>query len=81
MKETVQVPDDRVQVAGLKNPWPPDENVTFPPMAMGLPGPVSDTVAVQFMIEPWRVDGGEHDTDTETDRTVAVRTVPPELVR
>ena len=78
MKETVQLPFEGVQLPGLKNP-PPAEKAIVPERLVAFPGPESATVAVQFMIEPLGADEGEHETDTETVRVVAVKFVPPEL--
>jgi hypothetical protein len=79
VKDTVQLPFEGVQLAGLKNPCPPDEKSILPERLVAFPGLASATVAVQLMIEPFGAEEGAHETDTETVRFVAVNDVPPEL--
>jgi hypothetical protein len=62
----------------LKKP-PFAEKSIAPERLVGFPLSVSPTVAVQFMIELAGADEGEHETDTETVRFVAVNDVPPAL--
>jgi hypothetical protein len=78
MKDTVQLPLEVVQLPGLKNP-PLAEKSIVPEKLVTFPASVSVTVALQFMIEPAGAEEGEHETDMETVRFVAVRDVPPEL--
>jgi hypothetical protein len=78
VKDTVQFPLEGEQFAGLKNP-PGAEKVIVPDKLVTVPASVSDAVALQFMIEPAGAEVGEHETDTETIRFVAVKDVPPEL--
>ena len=50
LKVTKQLPEDRVQLAGLNVPAAPvSENVTEPAGAIAWPVDVSFTVAVQFI--------------------------------
>ena len=76
MKTTVQPPDDSTQLAGVKNPTPPDEvNDTDPLIPTEVPGLTSDTVTEQVVVLPAETEEGVQDRVTATFLRVAFRVV------
>ena len=72
VKDTEQLPEDRVQYVAENTPVTFASKLTIPVGSMGAPLSVSVTVAVQVVWAKGRVEAGAHTTETETDLVVAV---------
>ena len=68
MYVTAQDPATSVQVVALNVPEPLELNVTVSVGVIGVPGLVSDTVAVQVVATFTSSGLGVHDTDVPVDR-------------